>query len=53
MIGSKMLDAINEQIHRELYSEYLYLAMAAWFRTSLDGFGHFSRNKPRKSMRTP
>jgi len=42
MIGSKMLDAINEQIHRELYSEYLYLAMAAWFRTEgLDGFGHF------------
>ncbi len=42
MIGNKMLDAINEQIHRELYSEYLYLAMAAWFRSEgLDGFGHF------------
>lgn len=42
MIGNKMLDAINEQIHRELYSEYLYLAMAAWFHAEgLEGFGHF------------
>jgi len=42
MIGQKMLDAFNEQINRELYSEYLYLAMAAWFRAAnYDGFAAF------------
>lgn len=30
MISAKIQDAINAQINRELYSEYLYLAMAAW-----------------------
>ena len=42
MIEQKMLDAFNEQINRELYSEYLYLAMAAWFRSATyDGFAAF------------
>jgi len=31
MIGTKMCEALNEQVNRELYSEYLYLSMAAWF----------------------
>ena len=31
MINEKMQDAINEQIKWELYSSYLYLAMAAYF----------------------
>lgn len=26
-----MIDAINEQINKELYSAYLYLSMRAWF----------------------
>lgn len=30
MIGKKMEKALNEQINKELYSAYLYLAMAAW-----------------------
>ncbi len=30
MISKKMQKAINEQINRELYSSYLYLAMSAW-----------------------
>lgn len=39
MISDKMLKAINKQINAELYSSYLYLAMAAWFRAqTLDGF---------------
>jgi ferritin len=39
MIGKKMLDALNEQINAELYSSYLYLAMAADFQAkNLKGF---------------
>ncbi len=30
MIGQVMQDAINEQINNELYSSYVYLAMAAY-----------------------
>lgn len=42
MISKKMLNAINEQINKELYSEYLYLAMAAWFENrNLPGFANF------------
>ena len=29
MIGKKVQKAINKQINRELYSSYLYMAMAA------------------------
>jgi ferritin len=39
MISKKLQDAINEQINRELYSEYLYAAMRAWFASeTLNGF---------------
>ena len=42
MIGKKMLDAINEQINAELYSAYLYQAMAADFEVkNLKGFAHW------------
>jgi len=38
MISTKMQDALNEQINAELYSAYLYLAMAAEFESqSLKG----------------
>ncbi|MDD3534685.1 MAG: ferritin [Candidatus Cloacimonetes bacterium] len=38
MINEKLAKAINEQINKELYSEYLYLSMQAWFANeSLDG----------------
>lgn len=38
MISEKLVKAINEQINKELFSEYLYLAMQAWFANeSLDG----------------
>ncbi|MFH1942414.1 MAG: ferritin [bacterium] len=30
MLGKKMTDALNEQINREMYSAYLYLAMSAY-----------------------
>jgi ferritin len=42
MIGKKMLDALNEQINAELYSAYLYQAMAAQFEAdNLRGFAHW------------
>lgn len=42
MISKKMQDAINEQINKELYSEYLYLSMAAYFNSEgLSGFENF------------
>jgi ferritin len=42
MISKKIQAAINEQINRETYSEYLYLSMEAWFtEQSLDGFAHW------------
>jgi len=42
MIGKKMLDAFNEQINAELYSAYLYQAMAADFEArNLRGFAHW------------
>ncbi len=44
MISEKMNAAINEQINKELYSEYLYQAMAAWFASQgLPGFSNWMR----------
>lgn len=38
MISTKMQNAINEQINKEMYSSYLYLSMAAYFEnTGLPG----------------
>jgi ferritin len=38
MISTKMQNAINEQINKEMFSSYLYLSMAAYFeRTGLPG----------------
>ncbi len=42
MISKKMEGALNEQINAELYSSYLYLAMAAHFESkSLDGMARW------------
>jgi ferritin len=42
MLTQKLQDAFNEQINKELYSEYLYLSMAAYcFEKDLDGFANF------------
>ena len=39
MISAKMTSALNEQINREMYSSYLYLAMSAHCRSEgLNGF---------------
>jgi ferritin len=42
MISKSLNKAINEQINKELFSEYLYLAMSAWFaKENLDGFANW------------
>ena len=42
MISKKMTEAINERINRELYSEYLYISMQAWFADqNLDGMANW------------
>ena len=44
MIGKKMQDALNDQINAELYSAYIYLAMAAYFESeNLAGFASWMR----------
>ena len=49
MISKKLQDAINEQINRELYSEYLYSAMSAWFASkTLNGFAHWMEVQTRE-----
>jgi ferritin len=42
MLNAAMHKAINEQINKELYSSYLYLAMAAYFEEqNLPGFAQW------------
>jgi len=42
MISQKLETAINEQINKELFSEYYYLSMASYFNSvGLDGFENF------------
>lgn len=42
MLSQKLQDAFNTQINKELYSEYLYLSMAAYcYNLDLDGFANF------------
>ncbi len=42
MISDKLADAINAQINRELFSEYLYISMQAWFANqNLDGMANW------------
>ena len=42
MISKKLQDAFNEQINKELYSEYLYLSMASYsYSKDMDGVANF------------
>jgi ferritin len=42
MLKGSMEKALNDQINAELYSSYMYLAMAAYFESvDLDGFAHW------------
>jgi ferritin len=42
MLPQKLQDAFNEQINKELYSEYLYLSMASYcYSLDLEGFANY------------
>jgi len=44
MLSQTLQDAINEQINKELYSEYLYLSMAAYLDAmGLPGMANFMK----------
>ena len=44
MITDKMQAALNDQVNKELYSEYLYFSMAAYFDSiGLKGFANWMR----------
>jgi ferritin len=51
MLSEKMQEALNAQLNAELYSSYLYLAMAAYFEASnLPGFGRWMKVQGREEM---
>jgi ferritin len=51
MLNKNVQDAINEQIKNEIYSAYLYLAMAAYSESAnLPGFAHWMRVQFREEM---
>jgi ferritin len=42
MLSKKMANALNDHVNKELYSAYLYLSMAAYFRSvNLNGFANW------------
>ncbi len=45
-ISKKMESAVNVQMNEELYSEYIYLAMASYFESqNLKGFAHWMKKQ--------
>lgn len=49
MLSKKMEEALNQQINAELYSSYLYLAMAAHFQTAnFTGFAGWMRTQAKE-----
>jgi ferritin len=51
MISKKINEAFSNQINAEMYSSYLYLAMAAWFEsTNLKGFARWMRLQAQEEM---
>jgi len=49
MLSKKMEKALNEQLNAEMYSAYLYLAMAAWFESqNLPGFAAWMKVQHRE-----
>jgi ferritin len=51
MIGKAMEPALNRQVNRELYSAYLYLAMAAYFEsTSSKGSAGWMKAQAREEV---
>ncbi|MCK9151647.1 ferritin [Methanobacterium alcaliphilum] len=51
MVSEKMQEALNGQLNAELYSAYLYLAMAAYYEdTDLPGFANWMRIQAQEEL---
>ncbi|OHB56798.1 MAG: ferritin [Planctomycetes bacterium GWF2_50_10] len=51
MIGKKMEEALNSQVNAELYSAYLYMQMAAYFKhKNLPGFANWMTVQVQEEM---
>ncbi len=51
MLTPKIEQALNEQVNAELYSAYLYLAMAAYFSNhDLEGFTHWMNMQSQEEL---
>ena len=51
MLKEKIQKALNQQVNAELYSSYLYLAMAAYFETiNLKGFANWMRVQTQEEL---
>jgi ferritin len=51
MISEKIVKALNDQVAAEMYSHYLYLAMAAYFHDeNLPGFGSWMKIQAAEEM---
>jgi len=50
-MNAKVEKALNEQIHAEFFSFYLYLSVAAYFTANhLDGFAHWMRIQAQEEL---
>lgn len=50
-MNKRMEEALNEQINEELYSSYVYLAMAAHFEAAnLDGFTNWMKHQAQEEV---
>ncbi|MGB9613937.1 MAG: ferritin [Fervidobacterium sp.] len=51
MIGEKVLNALNEQVGKEMFSAYLYLSMASYFDSiDLMGFGKWMKIQAKEEL---
>lgn len=51
VINSKVIDVLNEQINKEFYSAYLYLAMSAYFDDiGLNGFANWTKVQAKEEV---
>ena len=51
MMNQKLLQEMNLQINKELYSSYLYLSMAAHFsQVNLGGFSHWMKSQAKEEL---
>ncbi len=50
-MDKKMLEVLNNQINKEMYSAYLYLSMSAYFSSkNLPGFANYMRVQSQEEM---